>query len=121
MRTLRSSSGNWRNYKEACEKCWTMTCEHLNELERALIAAGFKETFRGKACSKKCREWVYFDCLLSLPLLRERFHLPSCVEMHEHLGTHDGQESGFVCTEHRDEIMGIHPACPGGGFRTFAG
>jgi hypothetical protein len=28
---------------------------------------------------------------------------------HEHRGTHDGQEAGFVCSEHQDGVMGVHP------------
>ena len=87
-----------------------MTCEHLIALERALIGAGMKETSRGQAWSQNCREWVYFDCFLPLKPLRQKFQLADCVEDHEHRGTHDGQESGFVCTVHNDGIMGHHPA-----------
>jgi hypothetical protein len=86
-----------------------MVCEHLAELERGLIAAGVRETFRGHAWSNKCREWVYFDCVLDLAALRQRLKLPDCVRDHEHLGTHDGQELGFVCAACHDAIMGRHP------------
>ena len=98
-----------------------MTCEHLQSLEQALLAAGVGETFRGLAWSRHCREWVYFDCCLALPALRKRFQLAPCVADHEHLGTHDGQEAGFVCTVHHDGIMGFHPRLAGGGSRLFAG
>lgn len=87
-----------------------MTCEHLIELERALVKAGIKETFRGQAWSQNCREWVYFDCFIPTRLIRERFKLAECVKDHEHRGTHDGQESGLVCELHGDGIMGHHPA-----------
>jgi hypothetical protein len=86
-----------------------MVCNHLIELEKALIAEGYKETFRGKAWSDNVREWVYFDVCLDIPKVRERFVFDSCVVDHEHLGTHDGQEAGFVCMEHDDGIMGVHP------------
>ena len=86
-----------------------MTCEHLQPLEQALIAAGVKESFRGKAWSDNCREWVYFDCCLARAELRQRYQLDSCVTDHEHLGTHDGQEAGFYCHVHQDGIMGVHP------------
>lgn len=86
-----------------------MTCEHLKELERAIIAAGFRETFRGKAWSDNCREWVYFDCYLASEAIRGKFELADCVKDHAHIGTHDGQESGFVCTIHKDGVMGLHP------------
>ncbi len=42
-----------------------MTCEHLRSLEQAMIAGGMRETFRGQAWSNDCREWVYFQCLLT--------------------------------------------------------
>jgi hypothetical protein len=87
-----------------------MTCEHLLALEQALIEAGFTETYRGQAWSENCREWVYFDCLLPLATLRQKFRLADCVQEHSHLGTHDGQESGFTCTIHKDGVMGHHPA-----------
>ena len=87
-----------------------MTCDHLRPLEEALIAGGFRETFRGRAWSAGSREWVYFDCALARPELRRRFALAPCVADHEHAGTHDGQEAGFVCTEHDDGVLGIHPA-----------
>ena len=86
-----------------------MMCEHLIELERAVVAAGFSETFRGKAWSDNCREWVYFDCYLPSESIRENFALADCVKDHAHYGTHDGQEAGFVCTIHKDGVMGWHP------------
>ena len=86
-----------------------MTCEHLLELENAILAAGFKETFRGAAWSQNCREWVYFDCVLPSPAIRAAFELAECVKDHVHLGTHSGQEAGFVCEVHHDAVMGRHP------------
>ena len=89
-----------------------MVCEHLRPLEEALIAAGIPETYRGQAWSKNCREWVYFECVLNRASLRKRFNLPDCVVDHEHLGTHDGQEAGFVCETCKDGVMGRHPRDP---------
>lgn len=86
-----------------------MLCEHLRPLEEALIQAGIEETFRGKAWSRNCREWVYFRCVLNRDSLRKRFDLPPFVADHEHLGTHDGQEAGFICEICQEGIMGIHP------------
>ncbi len=86
-----------------------MTCEHLIELENLLTASSIKETSRGQAWGRNCREWVYFDCILDLPSLRERLPFADCVEDHEHLGTHDGCEKGLYCAKCQDGIMGIHP------------
>ena len=85
-----------------------MICEHLRALEEEMIAAGVRITFRGEAWSENCHEWVYFDCLIDTPAIRKRMDLAPCVKDHEHLGTHDGQESGFVCADCKDGIMGVH-------------
>jgi hypothetical protein len=87
-----------------------MVCEHLAELEKELHAAGIEETFRGRAWSENCREWVYFACYLDRGAIRGRMELAECVKDHEHRGTHDGMEAGFVCDACRDAIMGVHPS-----------
>lgn len=91
-----------------------MTCEHLSPLEQALIAHGIRETFRGQAWSRNCREWVYFDCFIDTAAVRRSFALPSCVEEHAHRGTHDGQERGLVCAACHDAIMGHYEPQTGG-------
>ena len=89
-------------------------CEHLRVLERELLDRRIPETLRGQPWSDNCRQWVYFACVLDLPALRGRLALDACVADHQQLGTHDGSESGFVCTVHHDAIMGLHPADPNG-------
>jgi hypothetical protein len=74
-----------------------MLCEHLRLLETAIASKGIRETFRGQAWSNNCREWVYFDCYIDQEKVRSNFALPDCVQEHSHRGTHDGEESGFVC------------------------
>ena len=86
-----------------------MVCEHLAELEAEIVAAGIKETLRGRAWSKNSREWIYFDCYLPATTIRNMFGLAECVIDHQHKGTHNGQESGFVCSIHKNGIMGHHP------------
>jgi hypothetical protein len=83
-----------------------MVCKHLQLLEKEIIQAGIKETFRGQAWSKNCREWVYFDCYLDRESLIKRFSFPDCIVEHEHHGTHDGQEAGFICEKCADAVMG---------------
>jgi hypothetical protein len=83
-----------------------MVCEHLREVEAALLAQGMPVTFRGAAWSRNCREWVYFDGYLDNAAIRKTFTLPLCVQDHSHRGTHDGQESGLVCSSCHDALMG---------------
>ncbi|SRR5258705_13350901 len=88
-----------------------MTCEHLNLLEKELTAMSMKEVFRGKPWSDNYREWVYYDCVFTdLEKTMSRFHLDkNILKIHSHLGTHDGQEHGLICTQCKDGIMGLHP------------
>jgi hypothetical protein len=86
-----------------------MVCEHLRAIETELLERGIRETSRGQAWSKSCREWVYFDCYLDAEALRARFALPDHVVHHEHAGMHDGMESGLSCKRCHDAIMGHHP------------
>lgn len=83
-----------------------MVCIHLQQLEQEIINAGIKETYRGQAWSDNCREWVYFDCYLDRESIKKRLSFSECVSEHQHRGTHDGQESGFVCNQCKDAVMG---------------
>ncbi len=96
-----------------------MTCEHLRQLEDAMIAAGIRETYRGQPWTNNCREWVYFDCFIDTDAVRQSFTFTSCVSEHAHRGTHDGQERGFECSECHDGIMGVYE--PNDGVPVFRG
>jgi hypothetical protein len=85
-----------------------MMCDHLRDLEQAILAQGIRETFRGRAWSQRCREWVYFDCFIDLDAVRSRHSLADCVHDHVHRGTHDGEERGFVCSQCDDALMGSY-------------
>jgi hypothetical protein len=90
-----------------------MLCEHLRLLETAIASKGIRETFRGQAWSNNCREWVYFDCYIDQEKVRSDFALPACVQDHSHRGTHDGEESGFVCHACWDGILGAYEPTDG--------
>lgn len=93
-------------------------CEHLIELDSELKATGIKETYRGKAWSDNCREWVYYDCVLDLEKIEQRHKFPSFVERHRNDDNKSGMEAGFVCNICKDAVMGVHPHF-GTGKRTF--
>ncbi len=90
-----------------------MTCEHLRDVERAILAGGFRESSRGQAWSLNCREWVYFECFIDTSAVRRAFELPACVQDHTHRGTHDGSEHGLVCESCNDALMGFVEPTPG--------
>ena len=90
-----------------------MVCEHLSTLEQMLINRGVAITYRGQAWSMNCREWVYFDCFLDTSAIRKHMSFPDFVHDHSHRGTHDGQESGLVCTCCHDAIIGYYEPVAG--------
>ena len=97
-----------------------MLCEHLRDLELAIISAGIAETYRGQPWSQNCREWVYFDCLLDTATIRTTFDFAPCVVDHTNEDPRSGLESGFACKQCHDAIMGVHPK-NGRDKRVFAG
>jgi hypothetical protein len=83
-------------------------CEHLEMLEQELKRRNIKETYRGQAWSKNCREWVYYDCYFDIEQLRKRFNFPYFIKYHSNDDVKSGLEEGFVCELCNDTIMGLH-------------
>ena len=84
-------------------------CEHLIDLDSELKTIGIRETFRGRPWSDNCREWVYYDCLLDLESIRQRFKFSSFIETHINDDIKSGMEAGFVCDLCKDAVIGLHP------------
>ena len=87
----------------------TGLCEHLRTAEKYIRKQGGRVISAGQPWSANCHVWVYFDTLLDCDSLIKGLALASCVQIHDHRGTHDGSERGIVCTVHHDGIMGPHP------------
>ena len=81
-------------------------CDHLSPLDNELKAKGFTETFRGQAWSDNCREWVYYDTILDLAEIRNRYQFPDFIITHVNEDPKSGLEAGFVCTFCHDGVMG---------------
>ncbi|MBN2355902.1 hypothetical protein JXO59_07300 [candidate division KSB1 bacterium] len=84
-----------------------MICEHLASLEKAIIDSGAHETYRSSPWTKNCREWVYYDVVLDIDSIQERFDLPDCVQVHENMDPKSGMEKGFYCSQCHDAVMGL--------------
>jgi hypothetical protein len=96
----------------------TGLCEHLRAAEIYVREHGGRVVSSGRPWSANCHVWVYFDTLLDCDRLVEGLGLASCVQVHDHRGTHDGSERGIVCTVHHDGIIGPHPADASPGVKT---
>ena len=87
----------------------TGLCEHLQPAEQYVRDHGGRVISSGRPWSANCHIWVYFDTILDCDSLIKGLGLASCVQTHDHRGTHDGSERGIVCTVHHDGLMGPHP------------
>jgi hypothetical protein len=87
----------------------TAVCEHLQAADRFIREHGAHVISAGQPWSANCHVWIYFDALLDCDRLIKGLGLASCVQIHDHRGTHDGSERGIVCTIHNDGLMGPHP------------
>jgi hypothetical protein len=81
-------------------------CEHLMELDNYIKNKGIKEIFRGKAWSKNCNEWVYYDCIIDIEKIKEKIKFNDCVTIHEYYEMKMSNELGFYCNKCKDGIMG---------------
>jgi hypothetical protein len=75
---------------------------------------GIRETWRGKAWTNNCREWIHFDCVLKPAELKARLKLADSVTVHQCDDYKLGLELGLECGSCGDAIMGLHPKGPGG-------
>lgn len=85
-------------------------CEHLTPLDNELRERKIKETYRGQPWSENTREWVYYDCVLVLDKIKQRYQFPDFITLHINDDNKSGMEAGFYCTVCLDGVMGIHPA-----------
>ena len=84
-------------------------CEHLAILEDYLKQKNIVETFRGQAWSDNCREWIYYDCVLSTEKIKDKLKLDPCVKTHEYMDIKIANELGLICMICHDGIIGLHP------------
>lgn len=88
-------------------------CEHLIKVEEYIKSKGIPEYWRGQPWTANCREWIYFDCLLSPKDLIDKLKLDPCVQVHDYFDIKAGAELGLFCTVCKDGVMGVHPQGPG--------
>jgi len=98
----------------------TGLCEHLRSAEQYVRASGARVVACCRPWTTNCHIWVYVDSLLDCERLIANLRLDSCIQLHDHRGTHDGSERGIVCTLHNDAIMGPHPADAPPGVKTIS-
>jgi hypothetical protein len=82
-----------------------MICDHLRPIEERIQFRGFVESGRGTPWPGNCREWVTYNCDVSLIAALEGIGMPACVKRYEFPDIHSGLETGLVCEEHHDALL----------------
>jgi hypothetical protein len=86
------------------------TCEHLQPIERAVLAAGvgigggMPSPYSGAGGT-----WYPVACTFDGPSLRRRLNLPDFVQFEEYDGRVAGSDASFYCTRCKCALMGLHP------------
>ena len=86
-----------------------LQCTHLQPVQQYLSSLHIKITYRGQPWGNNCRDWIYYDCIVSAKRLIERLKLDTCVEVHDYQDIKVGSEMGLYCRQCQDAILGPHP------------
>jgi glutamine synthetase type III len=78
----------------------------LRKLAKKLIKENTRITFYGKAWSENEFDWIYFDKLLDLKKIRNKFAFGNNIIEHQNLDNRFGLESGFIDKNTNEGIMG---------------
>ena len=78
----------------------------LRKLAKILIKENTKITYCGKAWSQNESDWIYFDKVLDLKKIREKFAFGNSIIEHQNLDNRSGLESGFIDKNTEEGIMG---------------
>lgn len=80
--------------------------EELRRLAKKLIKEKTRITFYGKAWSENTADWIYFDKVLDLKKIREKFAFGEHIIEHQNLDNRSGLESGFIDQNTNEGLMG---------------
>ena len=78
----------------------------LRSLAKKLIKENTQITFYGKAWSKNTSDWIYFDKVLDLKKIRNKFEFGENIIEHQNSDIKSGLESGFIDKNTNEGIMG---------------
>ena len=78
----------------------------LRSLAKKLIEKNTRITFYGKSWSENTADWIYFDKVLDLKKIRNKFSFGENIIEHQNLDNKSGLESGFIDKNTNEGIMG---------------
>ena len=78
----------------------------LRKIAKSLKNKGIDITFFGFAWTKQRANWIYFDTVLNVEELRNRFNLGDHIVIHKNLDPKSGTEKGLLDKKTGEGLMG---------------
>lgn len=81
----------------------------LRQIAKGLQKSGIEISYFGRAWTEQHADWIYFDTMLDIEKLRNKYQLGSHIIIHENLDPKSGTEKGFIDEQTGEGLMGkIH-------------
>ena len=80
--------------------------DSLREIAKNLKKKGIEIDFFGLAWTKQIANWIYFDTVLNVEKLRNKYQLGAHIVIHENLDPKSGMEKGFIDKQTGEGLMG---------------
>ena len=80
--------------------------EKIIQISRRLKKRGVEITYFGLAWTEQHANWIYFDTVLDVENLKNKYQLGSHIVIHENLDPKSGTEKGFIDEQTGEGLMG---------------
>ena len=80
--------------------------DSLRNIAKSLKNKGIDITYFGRAWTKQLADWIYFDTVLDVEKLWEKYQLGAHIVIHENLDPKSGTEKGFIDEQTGEGLMG---------------
>ena len=80
--------------------------DSLRIIAKSLKNRGIEITYFGHAWTKQRADWIYFDTVLDVEKLRNKYQLGPHIVIHENLDPKSGTEKGFIDEHTGEGLMG---------------
>ncbi len=88
------------------DKISAIESDPLREIAEYLLKTGKRITYFGQAWTKAPSTWIYFDTVLDIYKLKDKFQLHDHIVIHENSDPKSGTEKGFVDKNTGEGLMG---------------
>jgi len=80
--------------------------DSIRQIARSLKKSGIEVTYFGRAWTEQLADWIYFDTVLNVEKLRNKYQLGAHIVIHENLDPKSGTEKGFIDEQTGEGLMG---------------